>query len=234
MHYEERFGGKELKFLVTPALAAAIREWARQNLEADPHAASGGDRYRVTSLYFDTAGLDVYNRRGSYARAKYRVRRYDQAPTVFVERKLKTESVVTKRRSLIPIDEVSALLSGRGGDRGWAGRWFDRRLCARSLRPVCAISYLRTARVAESGGSLIRLTLDEDLRAVPVAGGATLPADAATGMEINTGRQILELKFRGSMPPLFKQLLETFPLHRSTVSKYRTAAAALHLADSHA
>ncbi len=66
---------------------------------------------------------------------------------VFTERKLKTRCVVSKRRSLLELEELPSLLDGAlaGGSA-----WFGRRLAARDLRPVCTVSYLRTA--------LIRLT----------------------------------------------------------------------------
>ena len=59
----------ELKFLVTEAVAARVAEWAARHLAPDPHAGgSREDGYRVTSLYLDTPGLDVYHRRGSFGR----------------------------------------------------------------------------------------------------------------------------------------------------------------------
>ena len=228
MHYEERLGAREIKFLVTPARAAEIRTWARQRLEPDPHATAKDAAYRVTSLYFDTDCFDVFHQRGSYGRAKYRVRRYGDAASVFVERKMRTDSLVSKRRSLIGLEEVPRI--GRTANRAWSGCWFQRRLQARHLHPVCSISYLRTAMVGrQKDGSSIRLTLDDDLRASAVDPAAFLPVPAG-GVGIVPGQQILELKFLGEMPALFKELLESFTLSRASVSKYRTAAAALGLA----
>src|SRR5688572_9002893 len=68
----------ELKFALDTEGAAAVREWARTELVPDPHAADAeGDGYHTTSLYFDTEDLDVFFRRGSHGRAKYRIRRYN-------------------------------------------------------------------------------------------------------------------------------------------------------------
>lgn len=157
MTYGERFDGRELKFLVLPRQVGEVLDWARRRLAADRHATMGphGDRYRVTTLYFDTPGFDVFGRRGSYARAKYRVRRYGDGAVVFTERKLKTRCVVSKRRSLLELEELPSLLDGAlaGGSA-----WFGRRVAVRDLRPVCTVSYLRTA--------LIRLT--EVLTETPV------------------------------------------------------------------
>ena len=89
----------ELKFALNTEMAAAVREWARTELIPDPHAADAeGDGYRTTSLYFDTEDLDVFFRRESNGRAKFRIRRYNDGPVLFVERKLKRAGLVTKRR----------------------------------------------------------------------------------------------------------------------------------------
>ena len=83
----------EIKFVVDAATGGRIREWARARLAPDPHGAgSFADEYRVSSLYFDTAARDVFHRRGSYGRSKYRIRRYHDEPSVFLERKLRTGS----------------------------------------------------------------------------------------------------------------------------------------------
>ena len=228
MHYEERLGAREIKFLVSPDRAGEVRAWARQRLEPDPHAAASDAAYRVTSLYFDTDCFDVFHQRGSYGRAKYRVRRYDDGASVFVERKMRTDSLVSKRRSMISLDEVARI--GGAASAGWCGGWFQRRLLARQLHAVCSISYLRTAMVGrQKDGSSIRLTLDDDLCATMVDTAAFPPA-AGGSVGIVPGLQILELKFLGEMPALFKELLESFTLTRTSVSKYRAAAAALGLA----
>jgi hypothetical protein len=231
MTYEERFGGRELKFLVLPRQVQEVLDWARRRLAADRHATMGpyGDRYRVTTLYFDTPGFDVFGRQGSYARAKYRIRRYGDGAVVFMERKLKTRCVVSKRRSLLELEELPSLLDGAlaGGSA-----WFGRRLAARDLRPVCTVSYTRTALTGTSGGPLVRMTLDEELSAIPYAGE---PFDPAVRSNlVAPGTQILELKYSGEMPQVFRELLTAFPLMRRHASKYRESVRALGLVHSHA
>ena len=57
---ETRAAASEIKFVIAPALAPAIRDWARAHLRADPHGAGPfEDEYETASLYFDTAALDV-------------------------------------------------------------------------------------------------------------------------------------------------------------------------------
>src|SRR5437762_916719 len=89
---ENRAFAYEIKFLVPTEQALQVREWARGCMRPDPNSASGtGDCYRTTSLYYDTKELDVFHKRGSFGRCKYRVRRYDASPMVFLERKLRSE-----------------------------------------------------------------------------------------------------------------------------------------------
>jgi hypothetical protein len=224
---ENREFASELKFLVEPRIAERIRGWARARLLCDPNAAGpSGDDYLITSLYFDTDRFDVFHRRGSYGRSKYRIRRYGQGDTAFLERKLKTRGLLAKRRSPIPLDALDRL-GEPDPVAGWAGYWFHRRIMARELGPVCQVSYHRTARVAVTARGLIRLTLDEDLRAQRAAG---LWFSDAPGEPILDNRVVLELKFRSDMPVLFKQLVEEFALDVQPFSKYRLAATALGLA----
>ena len=225
---ENRAFASEIKFLVTPALAAQLRPWAKAHLGVDPYVSEEfGDAYRTTSIYFDTAGLDVYHRRGSFGRSKYRIRRYGAAEAVFLERKLKTHDLVSKRRSIICVGDL-AWLAGPEARTEWAGYWFHRRLLARKLAPVCQISYLRNAYVARTDYGPIRLTLDQEIRALPLdrlafraAGNSTLLSQAEF---------ILELKYVHQTPALFKSMVEQFQLRPAPVSKYRLAAVALGLA----
>ncbi len=224
---ENREFASEIKFLVTPAIAAQIRDWAHGRLSPDPNASEKSDgSYQITSLYFDTEQFDVFHRKGSFGRSKYRIRRYGQSEIVFLERKLKTRGLLTKRRSIIKLDELERLAS-ESPERGWPGFWFHRRFLARRLEPVCQISYHRTARVAMTRYGPIRLTLDENLRGLPVTG---LGFGEGEGRLLSEDRIILELKFRYEMPVLFKYLAEEFALNPQPVSKYRLAVAALGLA----
>jgi hypothetical protein len=221
---ETREHGSEVKFLVSSTTADQIRERARELLEPDPYGdGPSADRYTVTTLYFDTGARDVYERRGSYGRAKYRVRRYGSSDRVFLERKLRTRNWLNKRRTPAPIDAL-ALLTAADVDTAWDGRWFRSRLDARRLNVVCQVGYRRTARVGETEHGPIRLTLDEDIQAVNVNSLGFQPGTQGTPV---TKDVIVEMKFRGPMPAVFKQVAEEFRLEPAQVSKYRLAVAAM-------
>jgi hypothetical protein len=224
---ENREFATETKFLIDLAAASEILDWGRANLAPDPHAGGGSlDTYQITSLYFDTEQFDVFHRRGSFGRSKYRIRRYGSGGVAFLERKLKTRGLLTKRRSIVELEEIERL-SDANSNRDWAGHWFHQRLLARQLRPVCQITYLRTARVAMTNHGPIRLTMDERVRALPLSD--LVFKNAEEGTALSESRIILELKYRVEMPTLFKPLLESFGLVPQPVSKYRLAAAALGL-----
>jgi hypothetical protein len=221
---ETRAAAAEIKFLIDPAVAPAVRAWARAHLQADPHGSGpSGDEYETASLYYDTPDLDVLHRRQSYGRAKYRVRRYGNADTIFLERKLRKPGLLIKRRT---VESLSALdrLESNGHDAGWAGEWFHRRLIVRRLRPVSQVVYHRVARVLDCPEGPARLTLDSHLRAMAAT-------DARFSLEPGTpfleDRLVLELKYRERLPAVFRRLVEEFALRAETASKYRLGMAAL-------
>jgi hypothetical protein len=226
---ETRAFASEIKFVVPRALGAAIRDWARHHLGPDPHGSGAfGDEYRVTTIYFDSPEFDVYHRRGSFGRSKFRIRRYDDRAEVFLERKLRRPGMLTKRRTLIALS-VLQRLELQSPD-AWEGTWFERRLHLRRLRPVCELSYIRSAREGSSAAGPIRLTLDERLHASIAERPA--PGFHNGGVGIFDASTIVELKYRSSPPLIFKQLVEEFGLRPQPVSKYRLAAAALNPLES--
>jgi VTC domain-containing protein len=221
---ETRPFASEVKFVIEAATGARIREWVRANLEPDPHG--GGpfkDEYHTTSLYFDTASGDVFHRRGSFGRSKYRVRRYNAASFVFLERKLRKPGILVKRRTTVALETIECL-SRFKSDPEWPGNWFHRRLLLRQITPICQLSYSRTARFARSAEGPVRLTLDQDVRVLP----ATAPQFSGTGGQLVVPDQmILELKYRQHVPAIFKRLVAEFGLEPQRASKYRLGMTAL-------
>src|SRR5262245_9919134 len=125
---EIRSNALEVKFEVDAEMAARIRDRARSLFSADPFAAGPhADEYLTSTLYFDTADHKVFRRKGSYRRAKHRVRRYGAADLVFLERKLRTPELVGKRRTTVRAVDLP-LLAAPTIDHSWEGRWFQERL----------------------------------------------------------------------------------------------------------
>lgn len=227
---ETRDSAREIKFLVDTDSAARIREWARARLSPDPYAAGpSGDAYTTTSIYLDSEALDVFHRRGSYGRSKYRIRRYGAADVAFLERKLRVSSLLNKRRTVIPVGDLAHLPQPiDAANSGFAGTWFARRIAIRRLRPTLQVTYQRTARVGPSTWGPMRLTLDEHITTVPTQAFAF---HSSPGTPVLEDRMIVELKFRLQMPAVFRNLIEEFALAPVAVSKYRLSAARLGLGD---
>jgi hypothetical protein len=219
---EARSSASEVKFVVPQAVGEQVRAWARQHLQADPHGTGPfGDEYRTTTLYFDTLDRDVFHRRGSNGRAKYRIRRYDEYDFAFVERKLRRPGLLIKRRTQVPL---STLTEWRQAAGPWAGQWFARRLSVRQLQPTCQLVYQRTARGIEAGLGPARLTVDTKLG---VASVSDVAFGALPPVAVLDGHAIVEIKFRGPAPGIFKRLIEEFNLTPQTASKYRLGISAL-------
>ncbi len=206
----------ELKFQLSPSEACTIEAWARQLMSPDSHGDNGC--YRITSIYCDTAALDVFHRSPGYRRHKHRLRCYDGNPTVYLERKSKKGDLVRKKRVEIVPDELP-LLSETVTPETWSGLWFHRRVQKRALQPTCLIAYQRTAFFGGSSESPLRLTLDTNLRGAKARGWEVPRLD--DGLPLLPGSVLLELKFHLAMPDLFRQLLPLLPLQTARVSKYR-------------
>src|SRR6188768_2427303 len=102
---ETRARAREIKFVVDAARGPEIQAWMRANLAADEFGSGPEhDQFETSSLYFETDAFDVFHRRGSYGKSKYRVRRYGASPIMFLERKFRTESVLIKRRTTAALE----------------------------------------------------------------------------------------------------------------------------------
>lgn len=216
---ETRDGAREVKFLVSADRAAGILNWARSCLRPDPHAGGpSGDEYRTSTLYFDTTDLAVFNRRGSYGRSKYRIRRYGASDVAFLERKLRTSDMLSKRRTVIGASGLHHLVSST--DPGEPYRWFVDRIAARRLAPICQVSYRRHALVGMGPYGPMRLTFDDEIKAQPNV--TTLFAPDG-GRQVAAAQVIMEMKFCAEIPTVLKRLVEEFSLSPAAISKYRLA-----------
>jgi VTC domain len=226
----------ELKFVLDETQAQAVMAWARENMARDPYADPAMDyAYRVVSLYFDTPQMDVFFRRGSFKRTKYRVRRYGDQPFLYLERKSKSRDQVRKRRTRIHASELLLLQddcsppapSGREGTHtGLSSRWFHKRLVDRRLEPACQVTYERVAFTGDSVDDPMRLTLDWQIRCTGVK--EWIFEDREPALILLPRKVILELKFPACLPTAFKNLIRHFQLIPTSVSKYRLSIEAGH------
>ena len=224
---EMRDFAREIKFLIDANLAADLRAWAREHLQADANGAGEfGDNYATTSLYFETPEFDVYHRRESYGRSKFRIRRYGDSPIVFLERKFRTDRLLAKRRTTVPAGELEMLVEPTPRI-DWPGYWFHRRILLRRLRPLIQMSYDRTARIGMAPSGPVRMTIDTNLRVLPMPDRGFIPG---TGFPLLESQCIVEVKYRVQVPALFREMVERFKLRTQPVSKYRLGLSVLDYA----
>lgn len=210
----------ELKFELALEEVLRMKAWARRNLRPDPHGEDGC--YRVTSVYCDTPDFDVFHRAAGYRGSKLRLRRYGEAPLVFLERKLRKGDKVRKRRVQVASEELPRLASCMSGaipPAGWVAGWFLDRALKKRFAPVCRVGYNRTAFFGTAGGQGVRLTIDENVIGIPARGWEAQPLPE--GLELLPGSALLELKFQDSIPELFRRLLPELPAKPARVSKFR-------------
>ncbi len=229
--FEGTGGIFEIKYLLTEETAPILRECARRCLEPDPHASSSeGDGYSVYSLYFDDEEFATYRATGTQRLPKYRIRRYGDADTLFLERKSKPDGKVKKHRTPVPTHDLAYLHSTEPPEE-WSGRWFRKRLRKRGLHPVCFVSYKRTARLGEIDGQYVRFTMDREIRCTPTTElGVPGPLN---GQAIPIDIVIAEIKFEHTLPTPFAEVVEQLNLTPVTVSKYKRGVEACSLIPVH-
>jgi hypothetical protein len=214
----------ELKFVLDEAVARALERALSNHLRPDPHAAASAGVYRTQTLYSDTPELDVFHGRGTAGRSKFRVRRYESAREIFLERKTKRGDQVRKRRDVVTAEQL-CWLAVNETLADWAGNWFRDRLVRRRLQPVCRVDYERLAYFGEGERGPVRLTFDRQIRGVHLAAWTFDGAATETGL-LCPG-VICEFKFRGALPGVFRNALRQFSLVPTRFSKYRHCVEAL-------
>lgn len=212
----------ETKFSVPAAAAAAVEAWVAERLARDPHSDPVRNGYRITSVYFDTPAFDVFHRRPGFDVHKYRVRRYGTEPVAQLERKSKKDGRVWKHRAVAPLAALD-----RSADE-WGVPWFAQELADLNLRPVCAVTYDRSAFVGAGPTGPVRVTFDR-AAVGRTADGVSL-APVADGVSLLADEVVVELKYLASLPPLFKEAIEAHRLTQTGLSKYRRCARATGLA----
>ena len=220
----------ELKFVVEPDVAVKIRLWARTHLDPDANGLGPfGDEYQTTSVYYDTAAYDVFHRRGSFGRSKYRIRRYGDEQTVFLERKMRQPAVLAKRRTQ-PVARVALAT-----DRADARRRVARLLVPSPRDGQAAAAGLSSRLFPDGTGRRAqRRTGPPDARLRPSGAcpRAMFTFRSRSGVPAamrGTADPRVEVS-AASPPAIFRQLVEEFALTPQTASKYRLGVVALGLA----
>ena len=237
-------GAFEIKFLIEESELEKLIPSVAARMQLDPHAHPQTGGYTVEGIYFETLERDVFRRSPGYSRRKFRIRRYSEGPNVFLERKSKRKGIVSKRRTLLERSDLVNLLDriferthpslqriDEETSRGQSGPsemdWFSRRIERLKLRPLLCLSYDRVAFLQMDNSGPIRLTLDRALGCCTLE-QSQFPSKVAYQPFLE-GNCIVEMKYRESIPTVFREIIDEFKLVSRPVSKFRNAIVAAGL-----
>jgi VTC domain-containing protein len=217
----------ECKYLVSPLVVPALREFIAPFVRLDRFATSRPDgRYSICSLYYDSDDLRMYQQTvgGEKNRVKLRVRSYsdDESSPLYFEVKRKVNNIVQKRRACVTRQQAAALHARRfdsvmGAVDPEFG-YFANYAGLSSARPVVRVRYMREAFESLTGEPL-RITLDTEL-----IHAATFDFETSheRGRWVTTPVDgvILEIKFTEMFPAWVADMVRAFGLVQQPVPKY--------------
>ncbi len=226
----------ELKYIIDPERALAVRNFVRDYLEPDEHAdpTEENGAYPVHSLYIDNPALLLYQQtvHGLKNRFKLRIRFYDGNPDMpaFLEIKRRVTDVIRKERAAVTREGVECLI-----DDGWPGpsclfgkngnikavsalENFRSLYASIGAGPAVYVSYMREAYVSPNSNQ-VRVTFDRQLFGSRFDRSQCLipPVD---GARPDIAGVILELKFTDRFPTWMRDLVQAFNLQRCSMPKY--------------
>jgi hypothetical protein len=238
---------REYKYLADETTAHRVCEAVRPFCELDSHAArQPTKRYWVSSLYFDTHDLALYdaNQHERVDRFKIRARSYPGAGSaVFLEVKRRVNDVIKKTRGVAGpewpslLEEPKLVESVHGANRAAVERF----VCfvhTFGLRPTLLVRYQREAWVSQID-DYARVTIDRHVESQPqerlsFEGGprewrSSDDAVSQRSLLETESMCIIELKFTSAVPRWMMDIVQRFDLFRSAYSKYGTSIQAWHL-----
>ncbi|MBR6530129.1 MAG: polyphosphate polymerase domain-containing protein [Clostridia bacterium] len=221
--YQSVFKRFELKYLLTDAQKAAVLEAMEGYVRPDVYG-----KTTIRNLYFDTETYYLIRRslEKPVFKEKLRLRSYrpvQEGEGVFAEIKRKYDSVVYKRRLVLPQEEALAWLSGKGDapDGGQIAQeisYFASHYAP--LSPKVFLAYDREAYEAKSQDGL-RITFDTAIRARTEE--LTLGGEAWGSALLEEGRCLMEIKTFGAIPLWLCDVLSREKIYKTPFSKYGAA-----------
>lgn len=222
----------ELKYVVSKACAAGVRDFIQSYLVPDEFNPPQGGGYPVHSVYLDSPNLALCNAtvEGHKNRFKLRIRFYDDAPAspVFFEIKRRANDAILKERARVHRTSCPKLLAGHWPAHTdlvkFSPKLFDslRRFCdlrnQLQARGQAIVSYQREAYVTPDSDS-VRVTFDTHLKTVPFAGEFQVSGRTDWAYPELPGI-VLELKFTERFPVWMRNMVRVFNLQRGSMPKY--------------
>ena len=213
----------EIKYLLTPEQRQYIQEAMKPYMQLDEFGHSV-----IRNIYFDTDNYRLVRRsiEKPVYKEKLRMRSYRKAgqnDKVFLELKKKYQSVVYKRRILLPQQEAFELIDNPSGIQ--ADSQIEREMIYfcdyyQSLKPVVYLSYEREAYYALDGSDF-RVTFDEEI--LSRTDRLSLEEEPEGQPLLAEGMSIMEIKTPGGIPLWMTKCLTKLHLYKTSYSKYGTA-----------
>jgi hypothetical protein len=211
----------EVKHIISPGDAAAIRANLTAVAELDPHAREKGC-YCIRSLYFDDPLDTALHEKldGVNERKKFRIRYYnDDLGYIMLECKIKRDGVGSKPQERLTKDEAERIIRGDINWMATSGRPLLVLLYAdmktRQLRPKTVVQYKRVPFVYAPGN--VRVTIDWDIRTGPP--GEFLNPEGFT-LPVEDNVMLLEVKWDEYLPSVIRQAAALRSKTPSAFSKY--------------
>lgn len=223
MDYQMTFKRYELKYLLNQKEKECILKVMKDYMKLDSYG-----RTTIRNIYFDTDTFRLIRRslEKPIYKEKLRIRSYcpvNANDPVFVELKKKYESVVYKRRLVLP--EKLVMDSFQNGTPLPETSQIAREIqyfrdYYENLHPTVFLSYEREAYYALDGSDL-RITFDENIY--------YRRDDFSLGSEIygspllEEDQSLMEIKISGGIPLWMSRILTQYHIYRSSFSKYGAA-----------
>ncbi|MDD4311180.1 MAG: polyphosphate polymerase domain-containing protein [Eubacteriales bacterium] len=213
----------EYKYVCTAVQAEIIKCRIKGIMKIDDHAFQNGS-YNIRSLYFDDVFHTAYyaNENGTEPRDKFRLRVYNNDMTgIFLEKKQKCRGMTMKDSCRITIAQAEQLIAGQeialNGDSPQLLLEFAARSQRQKLHPVVIVDYDRIPYVYQLGN--VRVTFDRNIASSNQI-SRFFEKDIAKRLIMESGQQVMEVKWDQFLPDYIKQCLQTNGLPRTALSKY--------------
>ena len=209
---------QEVKVIVSTGAVAGIRQWAGERL-------APVDPYRVTTVYLDNPELELLN--GLYDRSDvtFRARRYGKDASVWLERKRRLGTAVSKRRAPWQLADLNDLLVREAPMPDDTAEFFRAEVIRGRLTPRTVVAFDRQAWTSDE----LRMTLDTSVCTAIAAATAHFEGPSPT-TQVIPGAAVLELKTASEVrPALMGLLMSDLGLSSVEFSKYAASARALKL-----
>lgn len=216
-----RSGRFELKFVVPTHVAHRVRERLSHFMQLDGNAGERGF-YFNRSLYFDSPAFTEYADyiNGERRRRKVRLRRYGLDSEVMnFELKHKLNKIVWKDKIPCSYEDAIDLCA-----RAW--NWVEHatlgptaaQLLPRTYEPKLTVVYQRIPLADIVSGGL-RVTFDSNIRCGPPE-MFLRDVHSSDLRVLAPGFEVIEAKFRNSIPNWFRKIISDFQLSARVYSKY--------------